>query len=463
MNRFILTTLMFLSANVSHAVSFTITPITPGINTPGIDFGSVKSGSSVQQPEVTIKNTGTDILQIGSIDANSVSAPFKIIDTGCANSFIQPGAQCSFMVLFSPTVAGTYTDEFNVEVVNDSINPVTLDGVGEPAANNPDIQVSFSSVNFHVVDVLDSNTTAPYTFYQRVQNQGQLELGITSINVIGDVTEINFIENCIGASPIRPGTFCELQVEFTPVTPGDKYAEISITTNDPDESPFTIPVRGTAIGEDDGVLALIEDMGPNNGDGNFDDVLDSTQNNVVTFVDSNGHYVTHQVVDGYRFKNMTALQATATATDFIIGSGIFDFTIEGVGPDEFIEVGITLPVGVIPSAYYIYGPTADNSLHHWFDFEYDGETGAYIYGDVSIAAPSGTEYTRSVLKMVLKDGGRGDTDLTVNGSISVTSAMPLKADESSGSVDFLQLLLLIFILPLARGLARVRSISRYTD
>ncbi len=65
-----------------------------------------------------------------------------------------------------------------------------------------------------------------------------------------------------------------------------------------------------------------------------------------------------------------------------------------------------------------------------------------------------------MLRVIFKDGGRGDTDLTVNGTIAATSAMPISQDSGgsgSGSVSLLQLLCLTFMLMLARNSARVRS------
>ena len=50
-----------------------------------------------------------------------------------------------------------------------------------------------------------------------------------------------------------------------------------------------------------------------------------------------------------------------------------------------------------------YGPTPDNSEAHWYEYLYDGETGAEINGNV--------------VTLHLVDGKRGDSDLVVNGAI----------------------------------------------
>lgn len=445
MNRLFFTLLAYLSVSICNAGTFTITPDT-------IDFGTVTSGSGVQ-PEVTINNTGNDILIIGNIaDTNPVVNPFSIFVGSCANSIIQPGGQCSFMVLFSPESEGDYPDSFNIEVITENLSyEVILQGKGGLAADEPDILVSYSSVDFGVVDVLDSDLSQPYTFRQVIQNDGKLDLHISSIDITGNsADEIITSGNCLDLSPLSTGYNCFFQIEFTPLTTGDKYAEMTIVTNDPDENPFIIPIRGYASGEDDGVPAEVEDAGPNSGDGNFDGILDSKQSNVTTLIDFYGNYVTYVTDSGYRFKNMSTLQHTDIPPEFAIGSGIFDFTVEGLGAGQSIELGVIMPAGIIPTAYYVYGPTAENTADHWFDFNFDGESGAYIFGDVSFTSLSGTKYTRSVLKMIITDGNNGDTDMTVNGSIAMTSAMPVNQSDSSGSINLGYMIFTFFLLVSSR-------------
>ncbi|MCW8923415.1 MAG: peptidylprolyl isomerase [Gammaproteobacteria bacterium] len=438
--------------------------------TSDINYGIVTSGSSVQ-PEITIRNTGGDAILIGGIsDNNPVLPPFNVVDVGCANSVIQPGDQCSFMVLFSPESEGVYEDSFNIEIISLGISyEVSLYGVGGLAVNEPDINVSFSSVNFGNVDVLES-ADLPYIFPPTgslipvilIENKGTQDLDISSITVIGqDAAVVNVDGDDACAVTIQPGQSCGIIIEFKPLTPGVKDATVSIVSNDPDEALFNIQIRGTAAGEDDGVLAEIEDLGPNNGDGNNDDILDSRQSNVATLIDAYGNYVTYLTDSGYNFRNMTALQSTDMVempADVKIGSGVFDFIVEGVAPGQLLEVGIILPAGLIPSAYYMYGGTADNPTQHWFDFDYDGETGAVIIGNAVFATSSGTEFTGSVLELIIRDGGRGDADMTVNGKISVIGGMPIKPKSSSdsGSIDLLRILCLTFTLILARSFIRKR-------
>jgi cyclophilin family peptidyl-prolyl cis-trans isomerase len=92
--------------------------------------------------------------------------------------------------------------------------------------------------------------------------------------------------------------------------------------------------------------------------------------------------------------------------------GIYALTMTGaMGPAGRI---VTLLDGAAtrPNHYYAYGPTPDNAAQHWYDFSYDGTTGAEFVGN------------KILLHFV--DGQRGDDDLTVNDSIAHTGAPVLE-------------------------------------
>lgn len=73
-----------------------------------------------------------------------------------------------------------------------------------------------------------------------------------------------------------------------------------------------------------------------------------------------------------------------------------------------------------PTRYYAYGKTQDNQTDHWYDFTYDGETGAEIKNN------------RIILHFV--DGKRGDDDLDpTNNSITHTGAQAVVTENANSS------------------------------
>ena len=205
-------------------------------------------------------------------------------------------------------------------------------------------------------------------------------------------------------------------------------------------------------------MASIENAGPNNGDANFDETLDSKQSYVATLIDSAGNYVTYQIASGNRFNNMMILQpGSVPELPVAMASGIVDFTVDSITPGETIEVGILLPDNVKPDGYYMYGATVDNLSQHWSNFDFDGMTGAIYRGVVAFTNNSTSEvFNKNVLSLYVEDGGRGDADMTVNGVITVTgaaSAMPSSSD-GGGLISFWYLLGLIAILSVTRYFLR---------
>jgi hypothetical protein len=79
--------------------------------------------------------------------------------------------------------------------------------------------------------------------------------------------------------------------------------------------------------------------------------------------------------------------------------GFFSFTITGLGMRESTTLTIYLD-GEPPQTYYKYGKTPDNQQDHWYEFSYDGETGAEVVEDTIV--------------LHLTDGKRGDHDLIAN-------------------------------------------------
>jgi hypothetical protein len=67
---------------------------------------------------------------------------------------------------------------------------------------------------------------------------------------------------------------------------------------------------------------------------------------------------------------------------------------------------IYLPAGKAPDFYLMYGPTPTIPYDHFYDFAYDGKTGAVFSGDT--------------ITLYFIDGQRGDDDLTANGEIKVS-------------------------------------------
>jgi len=87
--------------------------------------------------------------------------------------------------------------------------------------------------------------------------------------------------------------------------------------------------------------------------------------------------------------------------------GFFHFRVTGLNARDCTTVTFHLPGTTAINTYYKYGPTPDDPTDHWYEFMYDGRTGAEM------------SYAGGQIRVVLHlcDGERGDNDLTANGQI----------------------------------------------
>lgn len=157
--------------------------------------------------------------------------------------------------------------------------------------------------------------------------------------------------------------------------------------------------------DSDGVSAAVENGAPNDGDGNDDEIPDGLQDEVASLPNAvDAGYVTLESPEQTDLGGVTATanpspEPVPEGVEFPIG--FFEFTVQGITPAAAITV--TLFTSAEVGTYYKYGPTPDNPTDHWYEFLYDGTTGAEILAD------------RVILHLV--DGQRGDRDLTANGQI----------------------------------------------
>ncbi len=180
----------------------------------------------------------------------------------------------------------------------------------------------------------------------------------------------------------------------------------------------------------DGACPNVEDKAPNNGDGNGDGIPDRDQANVTTILTQFGTTATFEAEPTMRLDPIDAVSPSIAAsllTEFksppdqsaLFNNGMFTLTMSGSMGTSGHTLTMYDGATTRPTHYYTYGPTLDNPAPHWYDFTFDGVTGAEIMSD------------RIILHFV--DGMRGDGDLTVNNSITHTGAQAVLTPLSSSA------------------------------
>lgn len=439
-----------------------------------LDFGLVLVGT-VNQLDLTIDidNIDNDNLSIGRIaETDIIDTPFSILNNGCVDvtlskTVIGANTSCTITISYAPTDVNTHSDTFDIKFPGLMENFFfTLTGRADTFIG-PDIVPSSESLDFGEDHLFDPTVIGVNQIVLNITNEGNVDLNISPVTVEGDGADsFEYFDNCSGIfSPLEPGERCLLPINFKPTTLGVKNAAVVIRSDDPDQPTLTIPIVGIASIDTDGVPVPVEDAAPNNGDGNNDGIADSSQSTVTSLPAAEGGYLTIVTYDTAEMASVISvaddtLPPLPDSSNGRLDLGAIEFTIQSASfiPVTQARVGLILPAGKIPSSYYMYGPTFKNPTPHWYEFLYNGTTGAQILGNAKITSPAGEVIERSLVILHFQDGIRGDSDLALNGRI-VDPGGPV-FDVSSGSGGGLSIwsLICLYILYWLRNIVNQLSV-----
>jgi Domain of unknown function (DUF4347)/Putative Ig domain/Calx-beta domain/Domain of unknown function (DUF4114)/RTX calcium-binding nonapeptide repeat (4 copies) len=163
-----------------------------------------------------------------------------------------------------------------------------------------------------------------------------------------------------------------------------------------------------------------EDLAPNNGDGNFDGILDKLQENITSLFTPGGTGTSNiatlatnigLLLSGVKFiDNPSPGNAPASIT---FPTGFADFQIDGLANGAASILEYFIPQANQNAAfntYYMFAQTAANAVAQWYEFLYDGKTGARF-------VDTNNDGTADKVVLNFIDGLRGDADGLANGTV----------------------------------------------
>ncbi|MCD4655992.1 MAG: choice-of-anchor D domain-containing protein [Planctomycetes bacterium] len=205
-------------------------------------------------------------------------------------------------VCFTPTTI--YEVYACLEITHASLteNPAIVELIGNTGIQ--DIEVSPISYDFGQINVGETSSAQTFT----IENMGSADLSISNVEFIsGDISDFA-IDDTQLINNLKPSESTTFDVTFTPTNNGNRSAVISITSNDPDENPFSFTIigRGYMAGSDfngDGyqdviVGALRDDDGGINigcayiffGSSNWDSSIDASNADVKLIGNLHGYF-----------------------------------------------------------------------------------------------------------------------------------------------------------------------------
>lgn len=242
-----------------------------------------------------------------------------------------------------------------------------------------------------LVSLLLNNPLAPGTFADPVLVQPNAEIGPTAGNqiAVADFDVDGQLDFAYVGDDFRSGQrtqFDTVRIVYRLLRVDDLRDGNSATVN--------LGIRFPRDLDVDFVADAVEDGAPNNGDGNNDGIADSQQDDVTSLPNAvDGAYLTLEVLQP---SGGSLLQVVASATpeaalfnDATRPSGVFfpfgflEFKLNvglpagGAGTVRLTVEGTPLPTG----SFWKFGATPDNATPHWYEFNFDGTTGAEINGN----------------------------------------------------------------------------------
>ena len=203
------------------------------------NYGNVRVGSSSSQ-SFTVSNEGNGTLNVGGTSLTGTNSDQFSITSGGGSFSLAPGGSRTVAVAFNPTNTGAKSANlrFSSDDPDEGTKDVALSGTG----TLPDIGLSPSSQNYGDV-VVDQTGSETFT----VSNDGDATLNVSSTTITGTNSDQFSITSGGGSFSLSPGSTRSVTVQFAPTSEGAKSANLSLSSDDPDENPKTAALSGTGI------------------------------------------------------------------------------------------------------------------------------------------------------------------------------------------------------------------------
>jgi hypothetical protein len=262
-------------------------------------FGSVKVGSSQQQPATLTNNGGTSV----TISQATIAGTGFTLSGLSLPVTLQAGQSTSLTVTFAPQSAGSVTG--SLTITSNAPNPtlsVPLSGTGSStpgalSANPP-------SLSFATVQVGNSQTLS-----EVLTNTGGSNVIVSQDTVTGSGYSVSGFNPPLTLAPGHNYTF---SVVFAPQSAGSPTGSVSIISNASNPS-LAIPLSGTATAA--GQLAVTTPL-------NFGNVVDGTSANLPASLSASG-------------SSVTVTSANSSNSEFTLSGLSFPITIQAGNSASF--------------------------------------------------------------------------------------------------------------------------------
>jgi sugar lactone lactonase YvrE len=206
-----------------------------------VNFGNqlVKTASAVKT--VTVTNTGTTAITMGTISL-SETTDFAIASNTCpaSGSKLNGGANCSIGVTFTPASTGA---KKGAVLINDS-DPTSPQLAGLSGTGISNVSLSPTSVTFATTAIGVTSAASKITVTNNTA--GSITLGTPAVTATVPFLNMS-TTTCTNGKIIASKGTCVINVAFKPTVVGFVKGSVSLFDNDP-TSPQSATLRGTGTG-----------------------------------------------------------------------------------------------------------------------------------------------------------------------------------------------------------------------
>jgi len=204
-------------------------------------FPDQEVGTSSVVQTATISNTGTGPLLLESVTLSGVNASDFNETSNCGGQ-LNPGAQCSILVSFSPSAAGLRNASVSIaDSAVGSPHVLNLAGTGTGTAL---LVMSVSNVVFDSEPLKQASTPQLIV----LSNIGSILFDVASLAISGEnSSDFTAASNC--GSTVAPLSSCVVAVTFSPTDSGARTASLTISDGQSSGLAYSVALSGTGIAQ----------------------------------------------------------------------------------------------------------------------------------------------------------------------------------------------------------------------
>ena len=228
-------------------------------------FGTADVVTGTVDHTFSINNVGNGALALTGSPVVAISGTHAsdfTVTTTQPSTPVAPGGSETFTIRFDPSTAGSRNATISIASDDGDENPFTFDIMGTGTVT-PEMDITGNSVSipdgttttstadftdFGDTDVNNSGTTV-HTF--SINNSGSGGLTLTGPPYVGvsgtHASDFTITQQPVSGTVTASGGSQTFEITFDPPTTGLRQATVSISSDDPDESPYTFAIQGTGI------------------------------------------------------------------------------------------------------------------------------------------------------------------------------------------------------------------------